>query len=100
MSLSTPFKASSNVTTGSFIVPATVKRTLMRLTILSVARHRKNKHKPVPPSAWLSNKPQPFSKTLPCVQSGKSVMRTTASISATMPRRPKIPSRTTISARR
>ena len=68
--------------TASFSAPATAAPTPMRLTTLSVARPRKSKPKPAPPSAWLSSKPQPSSTIPPSAPIGSAATPPTASITA------------------
>lgn len=90
--------ANSVAKTASSCVPVMVRRTLTLSRTRTPAPPPKRRTPCAPRSAWLSSKPQPSSKIPKRKPIGSAVMPPTASISATMPRRPKIPSRTTISA--
>ena len=85
MSQLIPSKGNSNATIVSFTAHEMAERTLMRSTILSVAPHRKNKHKPAPRSAWLSSKPQPSSTIPLSAPIGSAATPPTASITAPLP---------------
>ena len=85
MSRLTPFRASSNATIESFIVPETAEHTLMRSTILSGAPHRKSRHKPAPPLGWRLNRPLSSSKIRTRKPNGSTVTPPTASITVNLP---------------